>query len=278
MLMERAVLLATVPVGGIPEGYERVYLGNEFCERNLPTPKELTRGLEAAKDASVPLTLVTPYLTDTGLSKVRKLLDILPSGSEVVFNDWGLLASLNDHVPIMGRILTYQRRGPRLINVIERLPEEAQAYLRDSPLSQESYRQFLHERGVTRAEFDNPLQGIGFSLSEDKAPLKGSIYTPWVYVTTTRLCLSRACTKPEARDELGILPCERECRDLAFTLTHKSMPLPLLLRGNTVFYRNEKTPRDLGDRGFDRMVVQPAPPPCSSVAEGRKGFPKGIED
>ena len=260
MLMERAVLLSTVPVGGIPEGYERVYLGNEFCERNLPTPEELSRGLEAAKDASIPLTLVTPYLTDTGLSKVRKLLDVLPSGSEVVFNDWGLLDSILERrlVPVAGRLLIKIRRDPR-VEAVDLEDEHMAGYLRGSNLSQPSFQRFLLDRGIFRAELDNVQQGWDLDLPP---ALRTSLYYPFVHASVTRRCsllFGGQGDQPGAPDG----SCVKRCDDyvlrssIPVTLGEEEERADQYLHGGALYYRNDNmpSPADLKRWNTDRLVV-----------------------
>jgi len=55
------------------------------------------------------------------------------------------------------------------------------------------------------------LNGIGSSLHL-------SLYIPFVYVTTTRFCLSASCDKPEEKGMVGILPCKKECQQYTLLL------------------------------------------------------------
>ena len=67
--------------------FKRVHFGVEFCERLLPSKKELQETRAEVAGRGLPFTFVTPYVTEDGLQKVQTLLKLLPDGTEVVFND-----------------------------------------------------------------------------------------------------------------------------------------------------------------------------------------------
>ena len=113
----------------LTDEYRRVYFGDEFCERLLPNAGELAGVMEQVADAGRFFTLVTPYVTEAGLVQVAELLKMLPPATEVVFNDWGVFRLLRtehpDLTPVMGRLLTKIKRGPRIMNFLETLPAAA---------------------------------------------------------------------------------------------------------------------------------------------------------
>jgi hypothetical protein len=241
------------------ENFSRLYFGNEFCQNLLPHRQELERVLDSVR--SLDFTLVTPYVTDEGLDKLESLFDFLwqiRPGSEVVFNDWGVLSILKERystfTPVMGRLLNKVKRGPRLATVLDRVPQESLAYFRSSNLSVPLFRRFLLENGVRRVEFDNVLQGMDFDFDG----IELSVYMPFVYVTTTRACLVNACDQPLQRELVGVFPCLRECQKYTFYLTSKVMPVPLVRKGNTLFFKNEELPQDL--KQVDRLVIEPEIP------------------
>jgi hypothetical protein len=240
------------------QNFSRLYFGNEFCQRLLPTPEELNAVLEA-----VPLdfTLVTPYVTDEGLEKVQGLIDLLSKRrekAEVVFNDWGVFTVLKGQYPslepVLGRLLNKMKRDPRLMNVLDRIPENTREYFRGSNLSVPLFRNFLVENGIKRAEFDNVLQEIDF----DYQGIELSLYLPYVYVTTTRACLANACDIPEESEHVGIFPCRQECKRYTFHLESDVMPAALIRRGNTLFFENEEIPSFM--QHVSRVVIEPEIP------------------
>ena len=181
-------------------------------------------------------------------------------GSEVVFNDYGVWRVLRSRYrgldPVMGRLLNRMKRGPRLMTVIDKLPASTVDYFRGSNLSLPVLRRFLTEGGVGRVELDNVLQGMDFDLDG----LKASLYWPYGYVTTTRLCLANSCDEPESREKIGIFPCKRQCREYTFHLENEAMPLPLISKGNAVFFENDVLPANMAGLGIDRIVTEPELP------------------
>jgi len=246
-------------------GFSRLYFGQEFCQRLVPSVKELERALDFASGKNFDFTFVTPYVTDEGLRKLGPLFQKVGEerpGNEVVFNDWGVLRILNqrhpDLEPVMGRLLNKMKRGPRLMNFLDTLPQTTLEYFKSCSLDVPLYRQFLISNGVRRVELDNLLQGIDLDLSN--SGIIASLYIPYAYITTTRLCLAISCDIHGKEDEIGIFPCKRECQEYSFQLTHPVMPVPLICKGNTIFFKNEKVPEDLGKKGINRIVHQPEVP------------------
>ncbi len=258
--MEKAFFVTnTQALAEIPHGYARLYFGIEFCERLLPTQEELGRALDVAGQRKMAFTFVTPFLTDAGLEKAEALTAFLRDAGEdieIVVNDFGFLHALNQkgwRGPIaLGRLLTKQKRGPRLLNIVAQLPAEALEHFRQSNIDAPSTVEILSRLGVVRVELDNLLQGI----SRPEPVLKASLYTPYAYVTTTRYCLAAGCETPRPFRR-AIRPCARECRKYEFTLSHKAMPVPLLLKGNTQFLVNDSLPDDPEALKIDRLVFQP---------------------
>ncbi len=244
------------------DDYRRVYFGDEFCERLLPSAQELSRVLEQVRDAGRSFTLVTPYVTEAGLARVAELLRLLPLEAEVVFNDWGVFRLVRaEHpglTPVMGRLLTKIKRGPRIMNFLDTLPPAALEHYRSTNLDVPRYQRFLEENNICRAELDNPLQGL--DLSGVSRNLRLSLYIPFAYVTTTRFCLTANADKPEKKGLIGVFPCQRECRTYTFYLDNAAMTTLLIRRGNTIFYRNTAISENIRHSHLDRVVVSPEIP------------------
>lgn len=246
----------------LSDEYRRVYYGDEFCERLLPAPKELKEVMRQVADRGCSFTFVTPYVTQAGLKQVAKLVKALPDATEVVFNDWGVFRMLKGEyphlTPVLGRLLTKIKRGPRIMNFIDRLPPDALAHLRSTSLGVPRYVQFLHENRIQRAELDNPLQGL--DLSDVPRTMQLSLYIPFAYVTTTRFCLVANCDVPDKKGFIGVFPCGRECRKYTFYLDNAAMTTLLIRRGNTIFYKNTTVPPELKESQIDRVVISPEIP------------------
>jgi len=266
--MEQAVYVAGAAGLGFAEGdYTRLYFGAEFCQRLVPTTDELGTALDHAADRGMAFTLMTPYVTTEGLARVEPLLDALATrvpDAEVVVNDWGTLDLLRERYaslrPVLGRLMTKQKRGPRALTLVDKVPGTMRAPLRSISVELPAYRRFLAANGINRVELDNPLQGLEVDLAGDEPPLAGSLYTPFAYVSTTRMCLANGCESPRGREAGRIVPCGRECQRYTFTRTHPSMPVPVILKGSAQFVRNDELPADLAALGIDRLVVEPEVP------------------
>nr|AQS32425.1 hypothetical protein [uncultured archaeon] len=241
--------------------YTRLYFGNEFCQRLIPTAEDLDSVINFVKKNNIKLSFVTPFVTNEGINKLEPLLELLNKKlpeSEVIINDYGTLELMREKKfklkPVLGRLLTKQKRGPRIINIMDKLPKPAIKHFRKSNAEVPIFQEFLVKNGFERVELDNLLQGIEDDFSKSK--IKASLYYPYAYVTTTRFCLTAICDKKDAIP--GIYPCKRECQKYGpFKLTNKHMPVPLLLKGNTQFFENKKLPKDLEERGIDRLVYEP---------------------
>ena len=243
--------------------FSRLYYGNEFCDQLIPCLGDLDQTLDFVLENGLDFTFVTPYVTDKGLEKLRILLEELAErkpDSEVVFNDYGVLRVLssqhNGLEPVMGRLLNRMKRGPRLLMVIDKLPQTTVEYFRSSNLTVPILCEFLNDNGVRRVELDNVLQGIDLTLDS----LKASLYVPFAYVATTRLCLANSCDIPGREELIGIFPCRKECQRYTFLLKNPIMPVALIRKGNTIFFSNEVVPEGLEERGIDRIVFEPEIP------------------
>jgi hypothetical protein len=288
--MEKALFLSQEALDRpLPEGYDRVYFGSEFCERRIPSLPALEALVRRTHDADMRFTLVTPYVTDEGLDRVEELCRALSGQAgacEVVVNDWGVLRLLHERFPslepVLGRLLVKQKRCPTLARVLKRAPAAMMRHadpehsdrvlvmqVKLPPAMDEYYRgsnagsvpvlqKCLSGMGVRRIELDNPLHGVKVSLGQGVRA--ASLYVPFVYVSTTFYCPSAGCDGPQSTMRKR-RPCSQQCARYVFSLEHASFPLPLLLRGNTHFYRNDSVDESrIARMGVDRLVYASAPP------------------
>jgi len=243
--------------------FNRIYFGQEFCERLLPTADDLEKIIIFAKNMDIPLSLVTPYVTDNGLLRLEKLISLFAEkmpGAELVFNDWGVYQFIEENgldvKPVLGRLLNKQKRGPRIMNIIDQVPEETCDYYRGASLDVKATAGFLKKKGIFRVEFDNLLQGLDMT-GFDK-DIKRTLYMPYAFVSTTRFCLTANCEEEDRG--VGVMPCHRECQKYTFNLFNPVMKIPLVRKGNTVFMVNENIPEVVSRGEVDRIVIQPEIP------------------
>jgi hypothetical protein len=263
-MMEKAIFVSRIAnLKYVTGEYTRLYFGAEFCENLIPSREDADSVLRFVSEKGMDLTLVTPFVTNKGMERLKSAAAFIlgrMQGAEIVVNDWGALHWLSMEYAraslVLGRLLTKQKRGPRILNLAGRVPaamiEHFQRSSADGPL----LSGFLSANGITRIEFDNLLQGVARSGGR----LKGSLYFPYAYVTTTRFCLTASHGSCGGAPLRAVPPCRKECLDKTFTLRHKQMPVELLLKGNTQFFKNERVPDDLSRLNIDRTVYQPEIP------------------
>jgi hypothetical protein len=262
--MEQAIFISKVKdLEYVTLQYSRLYFGIEFCQNLIPTMEDLEYILRFISEKEMYITLVTPYVNNRGIEKLKLLSEYLITHqpqSEIVINDWGFLNWIHKRYPnlnlVLGRLLTKQKRGPRILKLIDKVSETMVEHFRQSNVDSSLLTEFLINKGIKRVEFDNPFQG----LSRPSHSLKGSLYTPFVYVTTTRFCPTTLGEKRINKPLRAILPCNKGCQRYTFRLTHTQMPVELLLKGNTQFFKNEYLPKDLDQLTIDRLVYQPTIP------------------
>lgn len=215
-------------------GYSRAYFGEEFCQYLIPSAGNVRKALSASEREGLDFTLLTPYVSESGIDKLKVVLRVLPDGTEVVVNDYGVLELMRDCnlEPVLGRLLHKFKRDPRISALKKKLPKTAVDYFLSSNLSQDRFRDFLREEGIGRVEVDNFPYGL--DLGDWEGHL--TVYHPYVYVTTTRYCL----TKTYSTGDYSIGCDGRHCLRRDFRMRHPSFDVELLLRGNAVFFENKR--------------------------------------
>ena len=212
-----------------------IYFGSEFCEFLLPAVEALKRALHLAAKAQCAFSLLTPIASDGVIARLRELLPLLPAGSELIVNDWGVAAFAQREFPGLrlaaGRLLCKMIKDPRLDNAVW-------AGLYPHGLGGRSFHALLDKLGIARIELDVPPYArpqVFSSLGRDAA-----VHAPYAYVTKGRICkigsLSLAPTQKFAPGR----ECQRECLRYAADMERpgKSADLGTQQRGNTMFYRH----------------------------------------
>ncbi|MDD5206537.1 MAG: hypothetical protein PHS17_14010 [Desulfobacterales bacterium] len=276
--MEKAFFVVQTDQLKIPDdsGYSRLYYGIEFCQHQIPTLEELKTAMAFARDHSLGFTLVTPYVSETGLKRLKVLFDYLREkepATEIVVNDWGVLHWLRREYPfhnlVLGRIPHKMKRDPRINFYMDKIPQEALLNFQDCSLSVPSVRRFLIELGVKRLEFDNLLQGINMDLLSDPPMMTNSLYYPIGYITTTRLCKAGNLNEKELSVFKVLEACGRTCRNYRTFFKSLAMRDTIVAQGSTFFYKNLQMPSNLKELGIDRIVFEPEIPMMLSPGEGK---------
>lgn len=263
-----------------PGKYQRIYWGAEFCQHLIPTVEDTREILKFIRKNKLKFTLVTPFIAEYGLERLRRLLSWLKKkglSCEVVVNDWGVLECLHKEFdrlfePVFGRLLARQQRDPAMKGVLEKQPPFAvktkdgkikiivhqppaklyQDGIKASYVNTVLFQKFLSKFGVKRVELNHLIQGLNLSGIK----LKKSLYTPFVHICTTRFCpMQTRCQKI-----YRINVCRRECQKYYELLRNRAIPKLIYRRGNTTFYKNPLEIRNISHLDVDRIVFQPALP------------------
>lgn len=198
----------------------RLYVGAGFCQRLLPSPRLVATLLDLAGDHGLGPTLLLPPLTDHGIQKATRLLELLDGAPdpEVVVSDWGMLDLIADRHrslrPVLGRLLVPTLRDPRIVHRLATCPDAPRPVLdglRCTNLFNPDLADFLRQKGIERVEIDVGVDGAILDLTA--AAFVGSCHVGWSIAATGRICHIGA-HDAAPRDRFGIGPCAARCREV----------------------------------------------------------------
>jgi len=212
--MENAISLSVSELPGLKpaalKGFDRVYIGSEFCQNRLPTAAAF---LKLEKMFRGPVTLATPLLTDGGLDQAMTLVKALTAVKrkkplEIVVNDWGLLRLIKKNKlarPVLGRLLMWE------------IGEMDKPFL----------NAFCREYRVAGVETDSA------EILEKLKGVSGPVHFhyPFRFKSVTRYC-------SYIRD-FNSAACGLECGPAFVRLSSKAIPEPIYMQGNAYFIPNK---------------------------------------
>lgn len=272
ILMERALFISNPAQLNKLNNFSRIYFGTEFCQNNIPSLGILKEMYSFTHKHNKEFTFVSPYVTTLGLKKIEPLLKYLNernNTTEVVFNDWGVFKFIKENYknikPVVGRLLTKQQRDPRACDTLlkkvrittkfeeksrklsifipKRIPFSLLEYFKGGLFNTPVFQQFLLSNGIKRMEIDNLIWDMKIKVDRK---IGISIYLPYNYISTTRLC---------GLLNLTYSVCNKECHKYYLSLINNSTSVPFYIRGNTIFYKSiiPSAPY-LKKRRIDRIV------------------------
>ena len=222
----------------------RIYVGDEFCIARMPSLSELKRFGGMTFKMGHDLTLLTPVMTDKDIEGASPLFGYLNQnlpGSEVVFNDWGVMAYLSAHCSALklsaGRVLNKGFKDPRLK---PSPPHRDNADARfDALLNWSTYdgpwiRDQLSAMDIGRCEQDLLPYRTNSAVGSDE--LETSIYFPFGYVTSGRICWTASFDQPAGKRFMPIGRCSRPCGEFMLELKSTQFVFRIFQSGNTIFY------------------------------------------
>lgn len=262
MSVESAVFVDDLStLDDVDDDFDRLYFGNEFCDKRLPSSTDVLSAHEVAERRGMDFTYVTPILTPTKVDEVSSILDSLESigaDVELIFNDWGVFSMADDRDVfdslIAGRVMSRQKRDPTVSHLTDggtvnlrdegrRVSETVLEHFRKSSINAPYSRSHLADRGIDRVELDVLTQGV----YDEAIQFSASLYYPWNFVTVKRWC----------RESTTTPLCNEACDETMYSLDNRPvMPQMLYRMNNVVFMYNEEVP----DVSYvDREVFVPEP-------------------
>lgn len=248
-----------------------LYFGAEFCENMIPTKSEWDKFVKICEEDKLSPVFMTPPVTDYGIEKVDDCLKYLDNNFEefaVVVNDFGVLELINRKYPniniILGRILDKTSHDSRIleISINDYYGENGLKYARIPGNISNYSLEIMKKYSINRMEYDLPKTGI--ELLNDE--MKFSLYWPFSYLTTGRVCLFKSMYKQE-KFVVGDYECEQRCKNIDLELKKpltgfqveygkKHNELTLFQKGNTIYFLSDKSLFFNEKKWFDRIVVQ----------------------
>lgn len=220
----------------------RIYIGNQFCHILFPKWEQLARMLDKAKREQLQVTIMTTYLRENQIPKMRELLERLfwwcecnQQQMEIVINDWGTIALLKNKrkwlVPSLGTLLNKRRKDPRMQYKIGFSDEDGT--LAENSLNSVFYRTFLQrEYGIIR--FEQESCGYRIVLPEGQ----NRLHLPYYQTNTSQYCpLYARCHEGERGRQHMLETCPQYCRDYVFSYPDH---LHMVGRYNSLFGFDEK--------------------------------------
>jgi hypothetical protein len=226
-----------------------LYIGNEFCERLLPSLTELDEAVSLYIPKKLKLALVTPYLTDRGIDMFVKAIDFMQKKSvdcELVVNDLGALRMLQGHHRkhklILGRILVSQylsilhsRQDKKGLNCS--FPENFLFFLKANNVSCLEFNNYYHLACV-----QEQVKGFGFGCH---------IYYPFEYLTTSRYC-GYVESVPFYMHS-ATQDCGKRCKKYIAFKKSRLLGGKVIIKGNTHFIKQTQDLPDL-KCAVDRII------------------------
>jgi hypothetical protein len=237
-----------------------LYFGSEFCEHLLPSVRALREALGQAGAAGLRLVLLTPVASPEILRRLDALLPMLPAGTEVVVNDWGVAHELSSRFPalkpVAGRVLCRMTKDPRL--------DAGWAGRCGHGLAAPTMRSLFARLGIHRLEIDVPLFADDSAFAD--LPLPTAVHLPYVYVAKGRMCRAGSLTvKGPERFAVG-RRCQKECLRFSALVSRpgRADAGASVQLGNTLFSRHSdamaRSLRQAVDsKRVARLVVPGAP-------------------
>lgn len=243
--------------------YDRLYIGDDSCERLLPEAPNIEKVLSYAIRNDKRISLLTSYCTDKGLKRLILILDIFKESGfkiEVVINDIGVLKILNDQykgfILVSGVLSTSSYLHPYFTysNVKRSQIQMSQYSSSRFVLADESFNFFI-ENNIKRVEFDNISSVVLYANSFLRKGISVSLQYPFTFLTSSRRCLF--ASRKAISSKFALLGCNMECLDLKLILRNRGLGHKIFVKGNAQYMRqigDMSVPDICANYGIDRII------------------------
>lgn len=249
-----------------------LYFGSEFCEYLIPSENDVVKFVDICIKEKITPVFVTPPVSEFGLKMVKNCIDCLINysiESEIVVNDVGILELLSSYQKkpkiCLGRVFDKTSHEPRATKQELELyyGNSGLKYARSAGITTSSSRSVFNYYGVERFEFDLPKTGLKLDVNGNY-----SLYWPYQYMTTGRVCLMRANNYSNNNKFLvGNEICNKVCKNIQiekrkpingyiFENGEKLSDQYIFQRGNTLFYVHTNDVREVELQQYNRLVLQ----------------------
>lgn len=239
--LDRAALLAFLDDPQLAEllpanaAATHLYFGSEYCEHLFPDDADLACALAHAERLGLSFALPTPIANDGLVARIVAAADRLPTGSEVIANDWGVAHVIKTQFPrhrlVAGRQLAKIIKDPRM-------PAPALHKVYPSNYGAKPFSRLLSSFGIRQVELDVPPFATPdiFAVND----LDVTVWAPYAYIAKGRICkIASLGQKTEDKFAPG-RSCHRECLGILERESDAAVSgLRTYSRGTTMFYRHD---------------------------------------
>ena len=219
--------------------YDGIYAGNEYCQKLIPSRKDIRQFINFTSKEDLKLVLVSGPLGDDGMKKMKDIIDVVSAQGmlhEIVVNDWGLinhvLRNYNNCQIIIGRSL--------------------------ASFTFPYKKGFLYRNKIRWFETDSFNDRL-FNIRE-YLKIKISLYYPYFVCNNTRYCPVANLHRHNLSNQ-GIPDCQKECLTMDnIYIANPLLSQRIILKGCIQCSHQEPTKHLFKKLNPDRIIFQPHAP------------------
>lgn len=218
------------------ERISRIYYGEEFCERLMPSKDKVLEAKKEAKKFGINFSLITPIMTDKGLKNLKETIEILDQKDEIIVNDIGTLNLIHSEYQnpiIIGRVL-----GRNFIEMLGRFKSDLDTA--EKYILTHSDRIKIIETDFLKSNLITKDMSQRFNLGFYNMPF---------FWTITRRCAFN--TNSKSLDKFTM--CKKECKNTSAIINNTCAEKDFLLEGNKML--DIDSPKEKIDINLFKRVV-----------------------